>query len=105
MQIVLFGKDHLEISPALDHYVHDKLSRLSRHYEQHCEVRVQLGRQKTDFCADASLHVPGQLLHADASASTMYAAIDLLADKLDRIVLKHKQKRLLHAPPVPGASA
>ena len=34
----------------------------------------------------------GRTLHADASAADMYAAIDALGDKLDRLVLKHKEK-------------
>jgi hypothetical protein len=53
---------------------------------------VTLKLQKTEHHVDASLNIPGQTLHAEASAQTMYAAIDLLADKLDRLVIKHKEK-------------
>lgn len=102
MHIETFGKDHLEITPALNEYVETKLERLRKHFDQHCEVRVQLSIRKPEHHADASVNVPGQTMHADASGPTMYAAIDILADKLDRLVIKHKEKKQQHAPqPLP----
>ncbi|ELQ05928.1 sigma-54 modulation protein, partial [Pseudomonas fluorescens BRIP34879] len=49
-----------------------------------------------DHHVEATVNVPGRTLHADASAQTMYAAIDLLADKLDRLIIKHKEKKQDH---------
>jgi putative sigma-54 modulation protein len=43
--------------------------------------------------AEATLHVRGNAIHADATEENMYTAIDLLADKLDRRVLKHKEMK------------
>jgi len=96
MRIETFGKD-VEVTPALKEYVETKLQRLGKHFEQHCEVRVTLSLQKNEHHVDASVNLPGQALHADAGGQTMYAAIDLLADKLDRLVIKHKEKHLPHA--------
>ncbi|CCG37984.1 ribosomal subunit interface protein [Xanthomonas citri pv. mangiferaeindicae LMG 941] len=73
-----------------------KLQRLQRHFDQHCEVRTQLAVRKPDHHVVATVNLPGRTLHADASGSTMYAAIDLLVDKLDRLVLKHKEKKCNH---------
>jgi putative sigma-54 modulation protein len=42
------------------------------------------------------LHVRGSAIHADATEEDMYAAIDLLADKLDRSVVKHKERKSDH---------
>ena len=53
-------------------------------------------RQKPDHKAEANVAIAGRTLHADASAEDMYAAIDLLADKLDRLLLKHKEKLVDH---------
>jgi len=92
MRIETFGKD-VEVTPALQEYVEKKLARVGNHFGEHCETRVTLKLQKTDHHVDANVNVPGQALHAEASGQTMYAAIDLLADKLDRLVVKHKEKK------------
>jgi len=54
----------------------------------HCVLTVEKLRQK----AEATLHVSGNAIHADATEEDMYAAIDLLADRLDRRIKKHKEK-------------
>jgi putative sigma-54 modulation protein len=95
MHIETYGQQ-LEITPALREYVETKFQRLARHFSNHCEVRTQLSINKPDHQAIATVNLPGRTLHADASAPTMYAAIDILADKLDRLLLKHKEKSLSH---------
>ena len=92
MRIETYGHE-IEVTPALREYVETKLRRLERHFEQPCEVRAQLGTRKPDYLAEATVNVSGRTLHADAGAQTMYAAIDILADKLDRLLVKHKEKR------------
>ena len=99
MRIETHGQQ-IEVTPALREYVETKFKRLERHFEQPLEVRTQLGIRKPDFIAEATLNLAGRTLHADAGAQNMYAAIDVLADKLDRLLLKHKQKKI-HAQRVP----
>ena len=98
MRIETHGQQ-LEVTPALREYVDNKLQRIDRHFDQPIEIRVQLGLRKPDHHAEATLTVPGRTLHADASGDNMYAAIDLLADKLDRLILKHKEKLQDHHAP------
>ncbi|MCR6685167.1 ribosome-associated translation inhibitor RaiA [Pseudoxanthomonas sp.] len=98
MRIETYGQQ-IEVTPALREYVEEKLQRLGRHFEQSLEVRVQLGLRKPSHHAAADLVVPGKTLHADADGENMYAAIDLLADKLDRLILKHKEKQQDHHAP------
>ena len=93
MRIETYGQQ-IEVTPALREYVETKFKRLERHFEQPLEVRTQLGIRKPDYTAEATLNLAGRTLHADADAQTMYAAIDVLADKLDRLLLKHKQKKI-----------
>ena len=87
------------MTPALREYVDNKLQRIDRHFDQPIEIRVQLGLRKPDHHAEATLTVPGRTLHADATGENMYAAIDVLADKLDRLILKHKEKQQDHHAP------
>ena len=98
MRIETYGQQ-LEVTPALHEYVENKLQRIDRHFDQPIEVRVQLGLRKPEHHAEATLTVPGKTLHADAGGENMYAAIDLLADKLDRQILKHKEKQHDHHAP------
>lgn len=93
MRIETHGQQ-LEVTPAMREYVETKFKRLERHFDQPLDIRTQLGIRKPDFVAEATLSLAGRTLHADAGAQTMYAAIDILADKLDRLLLKHKQKKI-----------
>lgn len=87
---------HLEITPALREYVQNKLTRISNHFDHVIDVKVTLTVEKIKQKVEATIHVPGNDLHAEANDENMYSAIDLLADKLDRQVLKHKEKHADH---------
>ena len=95
MQLNVTGH-HVEVTAALRSYVEKKLERIARHFDHvidvHCVLTVEKLRQK----AEATLHVSGNTIHADAPSTNMYAAIDALTDKLDRRVKKHKEKRTDH---------
>ncbi len=93
MRIETFGKD-VEVTPALQDYVETKLSRAGKHFGEHCETRVTLKLQnKNEHHVDATANIPGHTLHAEATGQTMYAAIDILADKLDRLLTAEKEKK------------
>jgi len=86
----------IAVTPALRDYVETRLARLARHFDHPFEVRTQLCLDKPGHRAEATVSLSGRILHADANAVDMYAAIDLLADKLDRLLLKHKEKLVDH---------
>ncbi len=87
----------IEVTPALRDYVETKFSRLGRHFEHPMDViRAQLSINRPDHCAEATIHISGRTLHADAAGQDMDAAIDQLADKLDRLLLKHQEKMVDH---------
>jgi putative sigma-54 modulation protein len=87
---------HIEVTPALRGYVMSKLDRIRRHFDQVIDVSVVLGVDKLQQKAEVTLHVKGKDLFAEAVDTDLYAAIDLLADRLDRQVLKYKNKRQDH---------
>ena len=74
----------VEVTPALREYAQEKIGRLSKHFDHHLDARIILSVAKLDHKAEATLHTTGKTLFADATAPDMYAAIDLLADKLDQ---------------------
>ncbi|HVC01029.1 MAG TPA: ribosome-associated translation inhibitor RaiA [Steroidobacteraceae bacterium] len=95
MQLDLSGH-HLEITPALRSYVLKKFDRISRHCEQLIDVHCVLTIEKLRHKAEATLMLRGNKIFAEATEDDMYAAIDALADKLDRRVKKHKEKSVDH---------
>jgi len=93
MNLNLTG-NHLEITPAIRDYVVAKLDRLTRHFDHVIDVSVVLSVNKLRQKIEANLHIRGKDLHAESIEPDMYAAIDALVDKLDRMVLKAKEKRV-----------
>jgi putative sigma-54 modulation protein len=91
MQINLTGH-HVDVTPPLRDYVNSKLERLERHFDHVTNIHVVLSVEKLRHKAEATLHVSGGNLFADAVQEDMYAAIDSLVDKLDRQVKKYKEK-------------
>lgn len=88
---------HVEVTPALRDYLTQKLERVTRHFDRVIDVKAFLSVDKLVQKAEITLHVPGREIFAEASEADMYAAIDALADKLDRQVLKFKEKTTNHA--------
>ncbi|WP_340678051.1 ribosome hibernation promoting factor [Paraglaciecola sp.] len=95
MQINLTGH-HLEITDSLRQYVDSKFTKLERHFDHINNVHVILNVEKLNQKAEATLHLSGAEVFANAEHIDMYAAIDALIDKLDRQVIKHKEKTKRH---------
>lgn len=95
MQLTVTGH-HIDVTPSLREYVDTKLGRLERHFDHMTDIHCVLTVEKLLHRAEATIHIAGGILHADAAEPDMYAAIDALADKLDRQVLKHKEKLTDH---------
>lgn len=83
---------HVEITPPLRDYIGSKLERLQRHFDHVTDIHCILTVEKLRHKAEATVHVSGGTLFADAVEDDMYAAVDALVDKLDRQVKKYKEK-------------
>jgi putative sigma-54 modulation protein len=92
MQISLTGH-HLDVTEALKNYVDSKFERLERHFDNVTNVHVILSVEKLRRKAEATIHINGGNVFADSVHEDMYAAIDSLIDKLDRQVIKYKEKK------------
>jgi len=87
---------HVDITPAIRDYVSVKLQRITHHFDHVIDVNVILTVEKLNQKVEASVHVRGKDIHCESTDPDMYAAIDSLADKLDRTIIKHKEKALEH---------
>ena len=95
MQINISGR-HVEVTDSMREYVTSKLERLTHHHDRITSTNVILSVDKLIQKAEATIHVSGKDVHADATHEDLYAAIDLLTDKLDRQLIKHKEKMRSH---------
>jgi putative sigma-54 modulation protein len=96
MNLTISGH-HLEVTPALREYVLTKLDRVTRHFDQVVDVNVLLTVEKNKEKerrqrAEVTLHVKGRDIFVEHAAEDLYAAIDTLMDKLDRQVVRHKDR-------------
>jgi putative sigma-54 modulation protein len=94
MNLTISGH-HLEVTPAIREYVQSKLERITRHFDHVIDTHVfltidNLTEKEKRQKAEINLLVSGKTLHVESAAQDMYAAIDILMDRLDRQVLKHK---------------
>jgi putative sigma-54 modulation protein len=95
MQITVSGH-HVDITEAIRNYVISKLSKLERRYEKITSTSVILTVEKLRQKVEATVHVSGGEIFAVAEHTDMYTAIDALSDKLDRQIIKHKEKHRGH---------
>jgi putative sigma-54 modulation protein len=100
MNLTISGH-HLEVTPALRTYVTSKLDRISRHFDQVVDMKVLLtvdNQKEKDMRqrAECNIHVKGKDLFAESAHEDLYAAVDELADKLDRQVIRYKDKAQDH---------
>lgn len=91
MQMNISGH-HVDVTPALKDYVASKLGKIERHFDHITSLQVILSIDKLVQKAEATIRAAGTEVFANAESEDMYAAIDLLTDKLDRQILKYKEK-------------
>ncbi|MBT0585445.1 ribosome hibernation promoting factor [Alteromonas oceanisediminis] len=95
MQINLTGH-HVDITDSLRDYVDTKFTKLERHFDHISNVHVILNVEKLNQKAEATVHLSGAEVFASSENTDMYAAIDSMIDKLDRQVIRHKEKLKKH---------
>ncbi|MEI8034104.1 MAG: ribosome-associated translation inhibitor RaiA [Betaproteobacteria bacterium] len=87
---------HVQVTPALREYFTDKMVRINKHFDHVIDVHVIISVNKLQQKIEATIHVKGRDIFCESVDENMYAAIDALVDKLDRAILKHKEKTLGH---------
>ena len=88
---------HLDVTPALHSYVVSKLERVVRHFDQVVKAAVILvvdphTKKETRQKAEITLRLKGKVIFVACASSSLYAAVDALIDKLDRQVLRYKER-------------
>jgi len=95
MQINVSGH-HVDVTDSLRSYVETKLDKLERHYDRITNMQVILSVEKQRQKAESTIRISGGELFAEAEHEDLYTAIDMLTDKLDRQLIKQKEKMKDH---------
>ena len=91
MNLNLTGR-HLEITPAIRQHVTDKITKIKSHFDGVMDVTVVLSVEKLRQKAEGSVHLSGKDVFVDCEDDNLYVAIDSMIEKLDRQIVKHKEK-------------
>ena len=96
MDLHVTGRN-IAVTPALRNYAESKLARLHRFVEALGTAHVVLRVEKHRQVAEVTLTVRDLILRAEESTPDLYASLDLVADKLERQVLRYKEKLVAHS--------
>ncbi len=88
---------NLEITPALRAYAEEKLSRLTRYLENIMRLDVVLSVAKHRQIAEVTLRVRDMTIRAEEEGDDLYSSIDLVVEKLERQILRYKERIMAHA--------
>lgn len=83
---------HVTVTPAIREYVETKMQRITRHFDHVIDSQVVLSVEPLKHRAEVTLHIPGKDIHCESTQENLYAAIDMLVDKVDRKVIQHKDR-------------
>jgi len=103
VQIAITGRN-LEITEALRRYAEEKVARLQRFVDQITSVHVILMIEKYRQIAEITLRIRDLTIRGEESSDDLYCAIDLVADKIERQILRYKEKIVEHVGRGPGRS-
>ncbi|RTR36355.1 ribosome-associated translation inhibitor RaiA [Robertmurraya yapensis] len=87
--------ENIEVTPAIREYVEKKIAKLERYFTETPEANVNVNlRTYSDKKSkvEVTIPIPNLVLRAEEIHEDMYAAIDLITDKLERQIRKHKTK-------------
>ena len=83
---------HLDITPAIRQHVTAKIERATRNTDDITGINVVLSANKMLHKIEVTVYLRGKNLFVEAEDQDLYAAVDLLADKLDRQISRHKER-------------
>ncbi len=96
MQINFIGH-HMEVTPALREFTQEKMHHcLEHHANRITRVNVTFSVEKLRQIAEAKILIRGGEIHASSESADMYSAVDSLIDKVERQLIKSKEKEIAH---------
>jgi putative sigma-54 modulation protein len=95
MSITITGR-HLTVTQELQEYAEKKFSRFQKYFHKTFEASLVFSSEKKDRIVEANLICDGAKFHGSEKSETFFSSIDLLIDKLDKQIVKYKEKHSEH---------
>jgi putative sigma-54 modulation protein len=83
---------HMDTTEALKQYAIDKIEKVERYFDKPISVHVVLSVEKINHIADVTIATKGATIKVTESTNDMYASIDMVIDKIERKLKRHKDK-------------
>jgi putative sigma-54 modulation protein len=93
---IIFTGHGIDVTPALQQFTTEKFNKLEKHFNRITSINVTFHMEKHTQIVEANVIVHKNELHARAESDIMYTAVDLLVDKLDKQLIKYKEKHQDH---------
>ena len=93
---IIIKAHNFEVTPSIDKHVRNKFKKITNHFDHLIDIKFTLSLEKLDHIAQVTIHLPKSDIHAESSDENMYHAIEIVIQKLDRQVIKYKEKNLNH---------
>ena len=91
MEIIIHAR-HLDATEAIKNYVNKKASKLTKYSTKITKIQFTLKIEGQNNIVEAVCSVARATLVAETANSDMYAAIDLVMDKLEKQIVRQKEK-------------
>jgi len=91
MHIQITAKN-IDLTDAIRSYVNKKIGKVKKYFDQVIEVHVVLEVQKNLHTAEVLVNAKGVFLKGLEKSEDLYASIDLAVDKIERQLIKYKEK-------------
>lgn len=91
MKFTIVGKN-MEVGPALDQAIRDKLGKLDKFFDSETEVHVMLDVVKDRHKIEVTIPVRGSIIRSEQVSNDMYVSIDLVEEVIERQLKKYKGK-------------
>ncbi len=91
MKYIIKGKQ-VSVTPAMQEKAEKKISKFEKFFRPDAEAILTFKVEKDRFIFEVAIHSNGTIIRAEERSTDMYAAIDMVVDKLERQIRKHKTK-------------
>ncbi len=91
MEIQISGQG-FDVTKPIETHINEKLKKIRKHFDHLVKVHVVLKIEKNSHIAEIAVHTSHHDFFVNAKSADMYTTVDRLIPKLDRQIIKHKEK-------------
>ncbi len=91
MKLIVKGK-HIDVTDSIEGYIRKKMGKLEKYFDQYMEATATVSAEKNRQIFEVTLQAKKAIIRAEEEADNMYTSIDRVVEKLERQIIKYKEK-------------